>query len=387
MQSHTETKQLYILPRAVAAVLCLALVFLGALTLIAVQKPLPAAEQADDIAIMNAFDSLIEDSMNQAEAAALSVPKIFWLSEDATKGLVPNPENYGTTDDPSTLQWLLDEAQALLQGDETLFSTDVTLMPGSEATYYLDESIFAVTWKQVFDNCVYTISEIQLSHPSQFRRHLEGGVIDKIKLSTPTLMSRSVNAVVGSAADHYLGRRAGIIVYDGEVKRVNLAEHVDVCYIDTDGNLVFSYAGDLLDMESAQKFVDEHNISFSLAFGPIIVDNGIRRDISHYVLGEVNDEYARAALCQMGNLHYLVVTANREGPYWKHLTIHEFARQIEQFGCDKAYTLDGGNTGSIVMNGKLINRTTFGEERWQGDLLYFCTAVPNTNETETQGNP
>ena len=127
--------------------------------------------------------------------------------------------------------------------------------------------------------------------------------------------------------------------------------------------------------------------SFSLAFGPIIVDNGVRREISHYVLGEVNDEYARAALCQMGNLHYLVVTANREGIYWKHLNINEFSEQVEKFGCDKVYTLDGGNTGSIVMNGKLINRTTFGHERWQGDLLYFCTAIPNTNETQTQGNP
>ena len=68
-------------------------------------------------------------------------------------------------------------------------------------------------------------------------------------------------------------------------------------------------------------------------------------------------------------------------------SVAELSRQVEQFGCDKVYTLDGGNTGSIVMNGKLINRTTFGYERWQGDLLYFCTAIPNPNETETQGNP
>ena len=387
MQTGNETRQLHILPRAVAAALCLALVFLGALLLIENQKPLPQAQPAEDVTIMNAFDSLITEAMVQAEDAALSVPKKFWLSQDATKGPVPNPENYGTSSDPSSLQWLLDEAQTLLQGEDTLFSTDVTLMPGSVATYYLDESIFAITWKQVFDNCVYTISEIKLSHPSQFRRHLEGGVFDGPKLSTPTLMSRSVNAVVGSAADHYRGRRAGIIVYDGEVKRIDVPQYVDVCYIDYDGNMHFSYAGDLLDKESAQKFVDDNNISFSLAFGPIIIDNGERREIPHYMLGEVHDQYARAALGQRGDLHYLVITANNEGPYWQHLTIHQFARQVEEFGCDKVYTLDGGNTGSIVMNGKLINRTTFGYERWQGDLLYFCTAIPDNIETETQGNP
>lgn len=384
MESGTKSKKLNIPFLTVLAVLCLAFIFLGALILGSNSKPLPAVMPQDDVAIMNTFDSVIAEAMSEAESAAVSVPKKFWLSEDTEKAPVPDPEKYGTSDDPASLQWLLDEAQPLLQGQETLFSTDITLMPGTAATYYLDESIFAITWKQVIDNTVYTISEIKISHPSQLRRHLEGGVIDGPTLSTPTLMSQSVNAVVGSAADHYLGRRAGIIVYDGEVKRVNLAEHVDVCYIDDQGDLVFSYAGELTDIESAQKFVDENNISFSIAFGPIIIDNGQRREISHYMLGEVHDKYARAALGQMGELHYLVITANKEGPYWRHITIHQFAQHVEAFGCEKVYTLDGGNTGSIVMNGKLINRTTFGYERWQGDLLYFCTAIPNHNELENQ---
>lgn len=382
METHKQTRYLNIFYKALAVLACIFFVCVCLLLLTGIQKTPPQLSAAGDVAITNAFTAMAQDVMDQTYDAALSVPKKFWLSEEADKGPVPDPEKYGTTDDPATLQWLLDEAQTLLQGQETLFSTDVTLMPGSVATYYLDESIFAITWKQVIDNCVYTLSEIKISHPSQLRRHLEGGVFDGPSLSTPTLMSRSVNAVVGSAADHYRGRRAGIIVYDGEVKRIDMAQHVDVCYIDDQGDLIFSYAGDLLDKESAQKFVDDNNISFSIAFGPIIIDNGQRREISHYMLGEVHDEYARAALGQMGELHYLVITANKEGPYWKHLTIHEFAKHVETFGCEKVYTLDGGNTGSIVMNGKLINRTTFGYERFQGDLLYFCTAIPNRSESK-----
>ena len=42
------------------------------------------------------------------------------------------------------------------------------------------------------------------------------------------------------------------------------------------------------------------------------------------------------------------------------------------------YTLYGGNTGSIVMNGKLINRSPFGYKRSHGDLIYFATALPET---------
>ena len=159
---------------------------------------------------------------------------------------------------------------------------------------------------------------------------------------------------------------------------------MDVCYIDQKGNLLFSYAGELMDKESAQKFVDENNISFSVAFGPVLIENGEKREITYYRLGEIWDEYARAALCQMGELHYLVVTANAEEGYLKHLTIHQFADHIESFGCERAYALDGGNTGSIVMNGKLINRTTYGYERSQGDILYFCTAIPNYSETDNQ---
>jgi len=382
METGKETKQLNIASMAVLSVLCVLCIILGLLVLTTGEKTPPVINGADDVGIMNAFDDMLQDAMSEAEDYAISLPKVFWLSEDAKKGPVPNPDNYGSTDDPSTLQWLLDDAQTLLQGQETLFSTDVALMPGSVAMYYLDESIFAITWKQVFGDCVYTISEIKVSHPTQFRRHLEGGVIDGPSLSLPSIMSRSVNAVVGSSADHYRGRRAGIIVYGGKVMRIDMPQHVDTCYIDDQGDLIFSYAGELMDKESAQKFVDDNNISFSIAFGPILIDNGVRREIDHYMLGEVHDEYARAALCQMGDLHYLVITANNEGRYRQHLTIHQFARQVEQFGCEKVYTLDGGNTGAIVMNGKLINRTSFGYERFQGDLLYFCTAIPNRNDSE-----
>ena len=51
------------------------------------------------------------------------------------------------------------------------------------------------------------------------------------------------------------------------------------------------------DMEAAQAFVDENDIQFSLAFGPILVDNGVRCEPDMYYLGEINDKYPRVALC------------------------------------------------------------------------------------------
>ena len=333
-------------------------------------------DPAKDLAWMDRFDTVVDDSLKEAKEAALSVKKQFWLSEDAEKGPAPNQDNFGTTNDPSTLQWLLDDASELLDGQKTVFSTDVVLHPGSNVTYYLDDTIFAVTWKQKLGTSIYTISEIKVSHPSQFRRYLANNTYNSRNFSVPTEMSKAVNAVVGSSADHYLGRQYGIIVYDREVKRVDFPEYMDTCFIDGSGNLIFAYAGELTDMSSAQKFVDDHDVLFSIAFGPILVDNGVRCEPKGYVLGEVNDHYARAALCQMDDLHYLVVTANYEPGCGKDPTIHDFAENIQKLGCQKAYALDGGNTGSIVMNGNLMNRIPFTTQRLQADLIYFCTALP-----------
>ena len=335
---------------------------------------------SNDVGIIDGLDFFVFDAFSEAEHAARSVRKHFWLSEDAKEGPIPNPELFGSTDDPTTLQWLMDDAQILLDGQQSLFNTDTPLIPGTKATYYLDDTIYAVTWKQAFHKTCYTITEIKVSDPSQFRRHLEDPVFDGPKLSTPTKMARKVNAVVGTSADHYRGRRAGVLVYDGKVQRVDNLGRIDVCYIDTNGDFHFTYRGEIADKEEAQKFVDEHDISFSISFGPILVDDGKQCEPPSYTLGEVNDNYARAALCQMGPLHYVVAVANSEGKNYYSPDIHEFAATLETFGCEKAYALDGGNTGSIVMNGKLINQTTFGYERMQGDILYFCTAIPDHKE-------
>ena len=382
MESGSKKVQVNIAGAILLGLLCCVFVLFSVLLLVLGTVELPEPKAQSDVAMMDRFDSIVETALMQAEEAAKSVKKRFWLDEDAQEGPVPDPEKFGSTDDPASMQWLLDEAQELLDGQNTVFSTDTVIRRGSEVTYYLDETILAITWKQVIDNCVYTISEVKISDPSQFRRHLEDEVFDGPKLSTPTKMSQKVNAVVGSSADHYRGRKAGIIVYDGQVMRMNNAKNVDTCYFDINGDMHFSYRGEVMDQESAQKFVDENQIRFSIAFGPVLVDNGERCEPAGYALGEVNDKYARAAICQMGPLHYLVMSANNEPGYWNHLTIHEFAKRVEEFGCIKAYAMDGGNTGSIVMNGKLINRTTFGYERAQGDLLYFCTAIPNSSGKE-----
>lgn len=287
----------------------------------------------------------------------------------------PNQDKFGETDDPSSLGWLLEEAQTLLEGQELFFSTDVELFEGSTVKYYLDETIFAITWKQVQDGSVYTYSEVKVAHPSQFRRHLSGGEYGSGKYYHTSDMAATVNAVVASGGDFYSQRTFGVCVYEGQLQKMD-GVYSQTCFIDSNGDLSFVYAGELTKKDQARAYIEENDIQFSLCFGPILVDNYEMRETSSYGVGEPKDHYARAALCQMGSLHYLIAVANTEGPWQRVPTVNEFAKNIVATGCRMAYSLDGGQTASIVMNDELINRPVYGEQRNISDIIYFATAIP-----------
>ena len=334
------------------------------------------AESSADAALMDRFDMYMTNEISNALDGVLSVEKTYWLSDSDLVAPEPSQDNYGTADDATSLQWLLDEAAELLDGQDTLFTTETPVWDQSDVMYYLDETIFAVTWKQMIDGCIYTFSEVKIAHPSQLRRFLAGGEYGSDKQYVTTEMAASVNAVVASSGDFYKHRRAGIIVYDGVVQRVDNSAYVDTCFIDDKGDMHFVYRGEITDMETAQKYVDENNIRFSIAFGPVFVDNGQRVEPWEYALGEVNDPFPRAALCQRGELHYIVVVCNREAGWNTMQTIHSFADRVDDLGCDKVYTLDGGQTAVIAMNDQLINAVHFGTQRQISDIFYFATALP-----------
>ena len=46
-------------------------------------------------------------------------------------------------------------------------------------------------------------------------------------------------------------------------------------------------------------------------------------------------------------------------------------------GVPTAYALDGGQTATIVMNDRLINKVSYGSQREISDILYFATAIPD----------
>ena len=327
-------------------------------------------------AVEQRFSMYMNNRISDAMEGVLAIERQYWLSDDDLVAPKPNPANYGTCSSAMELMPILAQAEELLEGQTLYFNENTTIYPGTVIRYYLDETILVITWKQAREGAVYTFSEIKIAHPSQLRRFLSGGSYGSGIQLTTTEMAQSVNAVLASSGDFYGFRRAGVVCYDGVVYRADRLAEVDTCFIDNQGELIFSYAGSFKTKEDAQKFVDDNNIRFSLAFGPILVDGGKNVDFGKYLLGDVDLFATRAVLGQRDKLHYVIVVCNVEGNNWYLPKMAAFQSRITDIGCDRVYALDGGQTAVIAMDGKLINAVHFGTQRDITDIFYFATAIP-----------
>ena len=369
-----QTVLRWVLTAAAAIACCVCTLYLLSTVLLSTGFSLNApAAAGTNAVVMDRYDTYITNALSDSLEGVVTIRKEYWLSDEDMIAPRPDPACFGETDDPATLQWLLEDAQRLLGITDTLFSTDKVIKPGSLVKYYLDETIFMVAWQEVIDNGVYSFSEVKIAHPSQFRRFLADGTYGSDKQYLTTEMASSVNAVVAASGDFYKFRGMGVIVYNGTVQRAN--SYLDVCYIDGTGDLLFSRVGELGDMESARQFVEQHDVRFSLAFGPVLVDNYQRVVPTYYQLGEVDRNYSRAALAQLGECHYLMVTVNYDG-YYHVPSIYQLADRMVDLGVEKAYALDGGQTATMVVNNTLFNKPDYGTQRKISDIIYFATAVP-----------
>ena len=321
--------------------------------------------------ILDKFDMHINHVTSSALEGVLQVEKVYWLQDADLVAPEPDPDRFGETEDPSTLGWLLEEARDLLEGEELIFHTGVKIPRGSKVKYYLDDTILAVTWKEAVGHVVYTYSEVKIADPSQFRRFLSDGTYGSGTLYTTTEMAASVNAVTASSGDYYSYRNFGNLIYNGQVKRAGTS-YLDTCFVDQNGDLLLMDYFQIYRQEELENYVRENEIRFSLAFGPILVRDGKNVVKVEYPIGEVEQEYSRSALCQIGPLHYMLAVVNRRGEeIWK------FSHHLWKMGVRQAYALDGGQTATIVTGDERMNTVDYGEERRISDILYFATAIPN----------
>ena len=353
-------------------------VLLLSLALSSGNKPESVSASASGLAMMDKVDMAMTNEISKALDGIITIEKSYWLSD--TELVAPKAEydHFGTADSPAELAWLFEETADLVGDQELIFNMDTPVWEHDKIYYYYDETILAIAWKQKIDNCIFTLAEIKVADGSQFRRFLAGGEFGSDKQFVTTEMAASVNAIVATSGDFYKFRQNGIVVYDGQVQRFE-GKYIDTCFIDNKGDLILSYKKEFSNKDEAQAFVDENNIRFSLVFGPILVDNYEAIKTTGYPLGEVFDEYTRAAVCQLGEKHYMFANVTTEPDYGflRRMTINQFAQALAGLGVQKAYALDGGQTTVICMQDQLISYPDYGTQRRISDIIYFATAMPN----------
>ena len=333
-------------------------------------------EQAGDInyGIQDRFDQFVTNTVSDALDGVLAIDKVYWLSDSDLVAPKPNPDCYGSSADPAVIQQVIDGAAALLDGQELLYNAQTPLYADTEVNYYYDPTILALTWKQMIDNTIYCISEIKIADASQFRRFMSDGQYMSGAKYLTSEMAASVNAVVATNGDYYTKRFYGMVINNGQLLRAE-GTRVDACAVDAKGDLHFVEVNEIVDPAEMQKFIDDNDIRFSLAFGPILIEDGKIPQLKlDYPEGETRAPNARLALCQMDSLHYLLVIASIEPPYEKGVVLKKFAEDLATLGCDKAYNMDGGRSATMIMNNQLQN---FIYERLISDIIYFATAIPN----------
>ena len=303
------------------------------------------------------------------------IQKVFTIPRDALAAPVPDPNGFGTTDDPNEVLKVIEQAKDLI-GDRTLsWSPEIEIKPGSMINYYYDESILVIQWKEFRNWSLATFAEVIVKDGSQIRRVLAGNEYRSWDWETPTQMSQRTNAVLGMTGDFYMFRAVGIMAYQGQVYRTDPVSLHHLFFTDS-GEMLLTKSYEIAE-ENAQSFVDENNVNFSLAFGPVIIENGEKLPMPNYLVGEFYDDYPRAAIGEVDPLHFIVMTVGKEGPRENQtVTLPEAQQYIWEKGVHKAYALDGGKTANMTFNGELTNDPRYREERTMSDMFYFASAIP-----------
>ena len=342
------------------------------------------ARQRSALEFSEAYQRHITNLSASAMEGIIPIPKSYVLPEDTVIAPVPDPANFGQSADPADTIPVLERAAELLGGQETIWNPEIELMQNSNVRWYVDDTILSVTWKEVINWVAYTFTEVKVAHPSQFRRYFADNTFASPVQYLPTELAQTVNAVSAMSADFYKFRQYGVVVYQRQLYRTE-SRWLDLCFVDGKGDLNFVHRGTLDGEEEIQRYIDENDILFSLAFGPILIEDGKNVTPDNYLIGEINDNYARAALCQLGECHYLLVTANHERYYADSVPkVASVAQVLCDKGVTKAYTLDGGQTASMIVNGELINSVEFGYQRAVSDIIYFATAIPEKQQWEAE---
>ena len=343
--------------------------------------------------------SRLDDGLNNSKANALRdityIPKHYSIPEGDTVAPKPQEANFGSVSPADAAQILnvIEEAEktGLLEGQDMIFSPDLNFRPDTDIQYYYDETILAILWKELIDGNTVSCCEVKIADASQFRRKFVDDTFGSSNKLFATSLAASVNAVVAMNADFYMFRDFGIVVYDRDLYRFSEANYTgsykkynctDTMFVTDQGDFLFWHRLEEATPEEMEAWIADNHVVFSIAFGPVLVENGVLQVCDWYPAGEIDRGYSRAGIGQKDHLHYFYMSLNHSPEKEARWSVNQFGERMYERGLQQAYCLDGGQTSEIVWRGAPFNYIDFGGEREVSDIIYFATAIP-----ETEGTP
>ena len=332
-----------------------------------------AVRTAESAHCTEAYEQYVNNLGSAALEGLVAVPKVYKLSEGTVVAPEPDKEGFGSSENPADTAAVIAAAEPLLAGQSLLWTPETSVGKGG-VSWYRDETILVLCWKQKVNKMPFSFMEVVVAHPSQFRRYFADNDFASKHRYRPSQMAEMVNAVGAMSGDFFKYRRHGIVVYQREVYRAE-GETLDTCFVDSDGDFHFVHRGELVSRDTVEQYVKDNDILFSFAFGPIMIEDGRNVVPKGYPVGQITDEYTRSVICQLGKGHYLmaVVCYSEE----RRATLKNVAKELISLGVPNAYALDGGQTAAMTFNNQALAVNNWDAERTVSDILYFATAIPD----------
>lgn len=303
---------------------------------------------------LSEFDTSVNNISSNVLADIFDIPKAYTLPLLDEPAPIPNPAGYGILSD-----------------------SDISTWRNTDVLYYKDETTSVKMWKEYINKTVYNFAEIEIAHPSQLRHHLAGWEYGELTKTASTL-AKEVNAVVAISGDFYNYRRTGIVVQNGVLYRDALSTQMpDILFVNSDGDLLIERCSSNFDTKA---YLAQNDIMFSISFGPALVTNGrvqtMDEALAYYGDGGAGYINPRAAIGQMGPLHYLLCTADGRREHSNGITTATLAQIMSDKGCYNAYNLDGGASATLVFGNEVFNILSGQGERSVADIIYIASAKP-----------
>lgn len=318
------------------------------------------------------------DTLSDAMDGYIHVKKNYKIPAGALPA-VPRAECFGATRDPQEILAVIDSVPELMDGQSIIAWTPETqTYLDDPVTYYCDETILVLCWRENWRGRITTFLEVKLADASQLRRKLAGDTYGYAMQFTASELAIQDHAVAAMNGDFYGFRTNGVRVYQGKTYLYN-GEDSDLAFFTREGDMLLVRRGTLTTKEQIDAFVAENDIEFSLAFGPILAENGEKTIPGFYPRGELEGFHSRSVISQLGKLHYLCAVITGEGtPHYPNAD--QSATIMLEHGCKDVYNLDGGQTAVIYMGGRVRNRVDYDHERNMTDVLCFASALPEGGE-------